>query len=167
MNQSILDTKLVAMIFRECRMVHAWSCVQIHEGRIYKCFIAPYITEKLIKLGIESYRKENDGISIHNNNNLFNDLRAYFASKKPLNACQYCLGTIGKAMQHTQLNAEGIKNELLESHYYPKKLISIRNRFISRLMIFFGTSRFVHGIKRWSRYQNSVLGFRKRNAPGE
>lgn len=103
------------MIFKTCDNVHRLHCHMVHEGRIYKCAVSPFLSEYLSKIGMSGYDSGTEGIHIHNTENLYQDLKAFFMDQRTLESCRYCLGYLGKKVTHHQMKFEN-KNKF----GYPK-----------------------------------------------
>jgi organic radical activating enzyme len=159
LNQRNKDTKSVKQIFRRCRIVHDWKCNFIYEGRLYKCTVAPFMEERLRPLGINLNNKASDSVSIIDNPNIRDDIEKYFSDKSPLKACDFCLGTVGKSVEHRQIGKN--ESELAFDTENVSKLISGRKNVISELMLFLGYFRNVHWFARktkWHlRYYNKLF----------
>jgi MoaA/NifB/PqqE/SkfB family radical SAM enzyme len=117
------DSELVREIYERCRLAHLVSCHTVYEGRYYKCSPAPVMEQRLVQRGVELRNKESDGVAIHDNPNLRDDLSRYLRDSTPLAACSYCLGTVGKALATTQLTKIRLAAELREEHANPRELI--------------------------------------------
>jgi hypothetical protein len=150
LNQINPDAGLVQRIYNNCRMANAWNCAQIRDGYVYKCSVAPNISQKLSFLGISLENRQSDGIPIHEHTNFEMDLTRYFMDKKPLRACHYCLGTSGKRRVHHQLHSQ--EEELAEDHSDVASLISVREYWKSKMTILFGSSKIFHAAKKRFRY---------------
>ena len=66
-----------------------------------------------------------DGVAIHENPNLREELEAYLKSDEPLTACRYCLGGVGKSFDNRQLNRDGIRSWIREEHSNISELIDL------------------------------------------
>lgn len=121
---------LTERIFETCRDVHVFNCHMIHEGYLYKCAVPPFLPQYLSKLGINDYDPSADGFDIHGSSIRAKSLRDYLTSNKPLNACRYCLGSLGKDQEQHQLSGEMIKN--------PAILNINRDEHIDRKKLYFG-----------------------------
>lgn len=106
------DHELVGAIYRACRT--ATVCHTVHEGRFYKCPMAPIMGAWLALRKIDFESPATDGIVLHDNPTLRADLERYLESSKPLAACSYCLGTSGEPVPHRQLDRAGCASWLDE-----------------------------------------------------
>jgi len=102
--QPIEDQRLVKDIYDTCEIAHTWYCQTFYEGRFYLCsrplFTGPY----LAKLGMEAPDfRALDGIPLHEPR-LKERLADALRSKRPLAACRYCLGTVGRNQSWRQLS---------------------------------------------------------------
>lgn len=116
---------LTPLVYRNCCIAHEWSCHLIHQGRFYICPTAAFMEERLERSGVQFTNKEQDGVALHNNPRLRDELAAYLANKKvPLKACSHCLGTIGRKMANRQLDVAGRRAELDEPNSRLWSLVS-------------------------------------------
>jgi hypothetical protein len=123
LNTKIKDEALVRKLYLECGLAHGIQCHTIHEGRYYKCSIAPFLEPRLAQYGVLFPSREVDGVPLRNNPRLKEDLEAYLASRDPLMGCSYCLGTSGKKFPHHQLNEETVALEMKDDHSDPLNLL--------------------------------------------
>lgn len=99
------DHRLVNAIYRACHT--ATVCHTVHEGRFYKCPMAPIMASWLALRKIDFDSPASDGVALHDNPTLRADLERYLESSVPLAACSYCLGSSGESVPHRQLNRAG------------------------------------------------------------
>lgn len=99
------DRKLVKAIYRACHT--ATECHTVHDGRFYKCPMAPIMASWLALRQIDFESPATDGVALHDNPTLHRDLERYLDSTAPLAACSYCLGSSGEAVPHRQLDRAG------------------------------------------------------------
>lgn len=99
------DPKLVKAIYRACHT--ATECHTVHDGRFYKCPMAPLMASWLALHRIDFDSPASDGVALHDNPALQHDLERYLGSSAPLAACSYCLGSSGPAVTHRQLDNAG------------------------------------------------------------
>lgn len=100
----IEDPRLVSAIYRACRTT---TCHTVHEGRFYKCPMAPIMAGWLGLRNIDFASPPSDFVALHDNPSLRADLERYLASREPLAACSHCLGTSGAAVPHRQVDRAG------------------------------------------------------------
>ncbi len=117
LNNRIESAELVGEIFKACKMTGEWSCHTVHGGRYYKCSPAPFMSRRLAKIGLTAGDFSLDSIALHNNPDLYGQLKDYLAEKKPLLSCQYCLGTSGPEERHHLVNPQGIELWCQEDHH--------------------------------------------------
>lgn len=99
------DPALVRSIYRACGV--AVECHTVHDGRFYKCPMAP-VMGSWLALHKTSYESPpGDGVALHGNRRLRETLARYLDDRDPLAACSYCLGSSGQAVPHRQLNRAG------------------------------------------------------------
>lgn len=112
-NDRIEDAKLVGAIFRECAM--ARTSHSVHEGRFYKCCVAPFTPSRLAQRGVDFAHAAADSVALHDNPNLYAELDRYISAGRPLGACAYCFGSSGPSVAHRQLNRSGCEAWLAEN----------------------------------------------------
>jgi len=112
-NQEITDSDLVQKIYDNCKSVHAWKCYTVVNGRFFKCSKATLIKKRLAITGTAYKEVPRDGVELHPHWFLRQRLERYLASKTPLGACRYCLGTSGPSFNHHQMKRAELKSELL------------------------------------------------------
>ena len=115
-NNHINDTDLVKDIYRDCKSCREWSCHTVYDGRFYKCSAAPFTGARLGLKGIAFDNLASDGIALHDNPNLYEELERYLNDPLPLAACSYCLGSSGPSVPHRQLNRKGRQQWLEEDN---------------------------------------------------
>jgi MoaA/NifB/PqqE/SkfB family radical SAM enzyme len=121
LNSENRDGELVREIYSDC--YQRKSCHSIYNGRYYKCASGPFVPEWLHRIGIDAPDFSGDGVPLHNNPNLRQDLEDYLDSDTPLTACRFCLGGSGKSFENRQLNEDGIQDWLAEKHPDVRALI--------------------------------------------
>jgi organic radical activating enzyme len=132
LHRRIEDEALVQTIYDACRIAHDFGCHAVHDGRYYKCSVAPYTAKRLRLVGT-AYQGPDDGVPLHGVADLRRRLEEYLGSDRPLPSCAYCLGTSGRRVAHHQVNAEGRKEWLREAHpasdlVDPEHLAPVRGR---------------------------------------
>ena len=115
-NNPIKDEGLVRRIFGQCKMAHEFSCFAIYDGMFFRCSVAPFAQARLRMAGIDFAGNEVDGIPIHGNPHLAEEVEARVKSEQPLKACTYCLGSSGPMISHRQVNRHGCKEWLEEDN---------------------------------------------------
>ena len=113
----------VQQIYRHCGLAHTWSCHTIYEGFYYKCPPAPFLEPRLARRGVLVKNRIEDGVPLHDNPRLREQLAAYLASTTPLGACFYCLGTSGREFRHYQLDESGVRDAIQAKHPIPGELV--------------------------------------------
>ncbi|MEW6159567.1 MAG: 4Fe-4S cluster-binding domain-containing protein [Verrucomicrobiota bacterium] len=114
LNHPVADSDRTRETFLRCKETHVWSCHTVHEGRYYKCTKPALLRQRLANCGIQISSVLDDGVALHSNPSLREDLEAYLLSKTPLKACAWCLGTDGKRFAHHQLTATELDQERLQ-----------------------------------------------------
>jgi hypothetical protein len=136
-NQRIKEHKLVDAIFRNCKM--AGECNTVYEGRFYKCSTAPFMGARLALQGIDFDNCASDGVSLHDNPALHEDLDSYLNDRTPLAACSYCLGTSGPMVPHRQLDRRGCEAWLTEDNRADVKIV--RDQLLGRHWLLRGAGK--------------------------
>jgi GTP 3',8-cyclase len=104
-NRRIENADLVREIYRRCEVRTLYQTHTLRAGRYYKCSPAPFTRDRLALSGIV-YDNAPDGVAVHGNPRLAEQLGEYLAGSEPLPACAYCLGTSGRLFDHVQLSSE-------------------------------------------------------------
>lgn len=125
-NTRVENQELVGKVFQECKMAGEFSCHTVHEGRFYRCSIAPFMASRLAMRGIAFANREIDGVALHDNPNLYQDIERCLNGQTPLAACSYCLGTSGPFVAHHQLNFVGRRQWLEEDNTQDIAMVSAR-----------------------------------------
>lgn len=103
----IEDPRLVQAIYGACRT--ATECHTVHDGRFYKCPMAPVMRGWLALHGTRFDSPPGDGVALHGNAELRESLARYLDDRTPLAACAWCLGSSGELVPHRQLNRAGCR----------------------------------------------------------
>ncbi len=112
LSEKIEDEKLVHNIFLTCSLAWKQHCHTLFDGWITRCSRLPFMDIKLRETGkIASSLMERDALRISDGEDFPERLRAYMESETALEACKYCVGTVGKRFQHAQLSKEEIAGE--------------------------------------------------------
>ena len=117
---------ITGMTFKTCKNVHLYHCNMLHEGKLYKCAVPPFLPEYLSRMGISSYDPADDAFDLHGSHDTLGGLKEFLLSSETMEACRYCLGHLGKLQRHHQLDAAlianpGLQNITRETHLdYPK-----------------------------------------------
>ena len=112
LNSRHRDATLVRQIFRQCALAHDWSCHTVHQGYYFKCSPAPFLQGRMALRGESVLNRDLDGVRIHDNPRLREELEAYLRDEEPLEACYYCLGSSGRSFPHRQLNSKELREEI-------------------------------------------------------
>jgi hypothetical protein len=112
LGERIDNPRLVKAIYRACHT--ATECHTVHAGRFYKCPMAPVMSSWLGLHGVAYSAPASDGVDLHDNPTLRNDLERYLHNPAPLAACDYCLGSSGEEVPHRQLDRSGCQAWLQE-----------------------------------------------------
>lgn len=131
------DPGLVDDLFRTCEVAHSWYCQTFYEGRFYLCSRPIFTGPFLGRLGAEAPDfTQLDGVPLHQPN-LKERLLAQLSSRRPLAACGYCLGSVGRAEAWRQLDAGERKAPTPTAAGGARQLIDWRRLRIQRVARFF------------------------------
>lgn len=100
------NKQLVDDIYKTCIISQKWQCFNVYGEYFYKCPQSLAICKN-----IENCSFDKNGIKILGNQNLEEELEKYINSISPLQACDYCLGTVGKKFKIMQVSKEKYKKE--------------------------------------------------------
>lgn len=132
LNQRIGDDRVVQQIYDTCAKAHLWSCHSFADGRYFKCGVADNLRGRLSRIDIPPPDQSGDSVPLHDNPHLRDNLREYIDSKRPLEACAWCLGTAGKQFPHHQLGRGGLAAEMSRDDSSVAKLFASDNGERSR-----------------------------------
>jgi hypothetical protein len=110
-NSRLEDPALVRRIFERCTLAHSGSCHTISEGYYFKCSPAALLTSRMALAGETIRNRDLDGVKIHDNPRLREELEAYLRAEEPLEACRYCLGSSGRSFPHRQLADKELRED--------------------------------------------------------
>jgi len=102
------------MIFRTCGSAHRYHCHMLYEGKLFKCAVPPFLPEFLARMGRNGYDPSVDAFDIHGAQALFEELKTFLFTPVTLEACRWCVGYVGKAEAHHQIDKELVANPALE-----------------------------------------------------
>ena len=107
------DSKQVNAIFQTCTVAWKQRCYTIHDGYLFSCSRAPFLGYMLHRQGLveRDFHKE-DGLKLEDSSDFAERAQAYFESSTPLNACSYCLGSVGKRVKHRQMTQDEIDGQV-------------------------------------------------------
>jgi MoaA/NifB/PqqE/SkfB family radical SAM enzyme len=160
-NNRIDKPDLVRAIFRNCKLAGEISCHTVHEGRFYKCSVAPFMGPRLALKGIAFDNRTIDGVSLHSNSKLFEDLDRCLNGTTPLAACSYCLGSLGPLVTHRQLNRDGRLQWLEEDN--GADVEAIRKSWLVKWPV---TSSIVMGLcSGWQKMNRRIMKWVDRDRP--
>lgn len=95
--QGTENRELTDKIFRTCWIAQVCGCMSIHEGFVYKCPQSIYISRIVADAGLTP---ESDGLRISDDLGFKPRLLRFLAVEEPLEACRYCLGSVGRVRPH-------------------------------------------------------------------
>ncbi len=101
-NHPLSNNSLVQHIYDTCSEAHYFAGHTVRSGRYFKCVQAAYAESRLKYHGV-SFLNDTDGVMIDDRLYLREDICEYLACPKPLAACRYCLGDLGKWHPHRQM----------------------------------------------------------------
>lgn len=130
-NVKIEDAETIGAVFQDCGMVGERGCPAIYDGRFYPCCVAPFTPARLALRGVPFDNRGSDGVSLHGNPALFEQIEASLKRRVPLSACSYCLGTSAPKSRHRQLNRQGRAAWLAEDD--SAQIAATRERLLGRV----------------------------------
>jgi hypothetical protein len=96
--QGTTDEGLIRRIYNTCQIAHQWGCHSVQDGYFYKCPLAHLIPA--YGAMDRHWSATEDGVRLDDEASLFDSLTAYLLDSEPLQACAYCLGSVGKLFPH-------------------------------------------------------------------
>jgi hypothetical protein len=132
LNDPITDSKIVQRTYLRCKDAHSLSCHTVCAGRYYKCAKAPVLEPRLARCGVQIANRARDGVALHDNPYLAEELARYLRSSEPLMACTWCLGTDGKSLAHHQLDETSMQLEQRTGMVDPRGLMANMGRRLVR-----------------------------------
>lgn len=145
------DNKLIKRIFSTCRITHVWGCYTIHEGYFYRCSLSLLFPLYLDSMKLPDHTA--DGLQLEASPDFRNRLRNFLKSQKPLAACRFCLGSVGKRFfpeQETKAPAAAGRSteDLLDRRYLKFYELVGNHSFAPRMLQFFRP--FKTALARWA-----------------
>lgn len=125
------------MIFKTCQNAHRYHCHMIHEGRLFKCACPGFLPEYLSKVGKNTYSSSRDAFNIHDAEDLFSELRDFLFTKKTLDACQHCLGHVGKWVEHRQLTRGEVESPQTQHQPITRARHLNTRKFVQESVLYF------------------------------
>ena len=114
------DKNIINRIYDTCQIAHFLRCITIENGRLYRCPQSMIYEEKT--------GDKKDSIEIKSINNI-NNLLKFLENNNALNSCASCLGSIGQAFLHEQINKNKWEEALPE-----KTEEAIYNIYLNKLI---------------------------------
>ena len=111
---------LVKNIYETCQIAHFLRCITVDNGRVFRCPQSMVFSSE--------YNKYKDTCKIDELENI-NQLLEFLENNNPIEACYYCLGSIGNAFKHEQLNRNNWQDKLPN-----KPDDAIDNAYLSELL---------------------------------
>ena len=106
------NSRQVNSIFQTCANAWSWHCHVIQDGYLYRCSIAPLLGYKLHQQGLAQRDfHEDDGLKLEDSPGFADRIRAYLESSTPLKSCSYCLGCVGRRIEHRQMSKEEVDQQ--------------------------------------------------------
>jgi uncharacterized Fe-S cluster-containing radical SAM superfamily protein len=110
------DNQLIKRIFSTCHVAHIDRCYNLRDSFIFLCPHASFMYRVR-----KERTKHQDGIKIENTDSFRKRLLEYLQSPHPLDACSYCLGSVGKLIPHKfgQVNRQSCTTEeIIDWNYF-------------------------------------------------
>ncbi len=95
------DLELVQKIYKTCIVANKWQCYNVYENYIFKCPEAMALSKN-----IKGQSFEINGLKITDDVYFEKKLNNYLNNSQCLEACKYCLGTVGKQFLIEQVNKD-------------------------------------------------------------
>lgn len=105
--EEVENKEFVKMVFQNCELAHLESCHTVHEGRYFMCSPSVWTEPRLAARGITFENRAIDGIPLHDNPDLYDDLDNLIRRQEPLEACRFCLGSWARSTTNVQLTKKG------------------------------------------------------------
>ena len=95
-----INKRTISRIYKTCQIAHIWRCHTLANGILYRCPQSYYLP-----LFINNPKLTNchDGIKIKESHDFVKQLIFFFENPDPLSSCSFCLGSVGKIIQHEQI----------------------------------------------------------------
>ncbi len=100
------DRALTRSVFRTCLFKDL--CHAYRGGRLYRCVQAALAYRRLERVGLSRETISEDGLLIEDRSDMADRIRAYLASREPLQTCACCFGMVGRIVEHRQLHEQEI-----------------------------------------------------------
>ncbi len=101
------DKQLIRSIFKSCKRANLWGCHVVYKGHLFRCPQSIYLPRVIPKIKNNPFA---DGLKITSSRRFKKQALAFFKEGKPLNACAYCLGTVGTLVNHEQVRKDNWLN---------------------------------------------------------
>lgn len=88
------DKELIRRIFLTCQITHTWQCFTIHAGHFYRCSLSLLFPLYLPEMKLKDLPP--DGLKLEESPLFSRRMQDFLRSDKPLAACEFCLGSVGK-----------------------------------------------------------------------
>lgn len=134
---------ITQIIFKTCRDAHLFHCHMVHEGKMYKCAVPPFLCNYIHRMGLIGYDPTVDSFDIYDGDaDPYERLKKYLLSTNPMEACRYCLGYLGREMPHHQMSDDFVlrpqglnidrKNSLDGNRFLREGLLHYKRRFVEK-----------------------------------
>ncbi len=101
--QGTSDEFLIKSIFITCKRANLWGCHAVYDGYLFRCPQSIYLARTIPALKDTPFI---DGLKISQERDFSRKIQAFFTGKEPLQACRYCLGTVGTQVEQQQVKRE-------------------------------------------------------------
>jgi hypothetical protein len=96
------DPALINRIFNSCQIAHTWRCHTVAHGYFFLCPQSAFVPMLLHGLNDRSY--SSNGLKITNAPAFGRELLEFLEREKPLPACRWCLGSVGRIFKHEEVS---------------------------------------------------------------
>jgi len=109
--QPIGKTPLAEIVYANCR--EAYTCHTVRNGKFYKCVQAAFAPDRLNACEVVL---KDEGVSLHNNPQVIEEIKMLLRCRKPMAACSYCLGEFGGRFRHRKVRTRQL-DECLQAEF--------------------------------------------------
>lgn len=102
-NEKSQDEELVQNVYDTCQISHFWRCITIDNGFLYRC---PQSMINAVKTNDYSDALKIDDISD------YRYILSFLENNFPIKYCYKCLGSVGKIINHDQINKSQWENAI-------------------------------------------------------
>ncbi|MBM3467999.1 MAG: radical SAM protein [Alphaproteobacteria bacterium] len=94
------DSALIQDVYKTCKLAHFWHSHTVIDGWFYRCPQSVFVPQQDVAGG---WNSEIDGLRISSEPRFAESLYKFLTRSQPLNACENCMGSVGKLHPHQEL----------------------------------------------------------------